>query len=89
MEKKNRYIVTLRWQVETDEELVPGSAEANNKILNILRHKADGRPACSSCPTRNQEGIGILDYHYFSGDKPVYMTVDKINETRDKLLNSK
>lgn len=79
MENKNRYLVTLRWYVETDEELVPGARETDEKILTVLRHKSDGRPACASCPTRNPEGYGILDYHYFMGNKPVYMSVDKIS----------
>ncbi len=79
MENKNRYLVTLRWYVETDEELVPGARETDDKILKVLRHKVDGRPACASCPTRHQEGYGILDYHYFMGNKPVYMNIEKIN----------
>ncbi len=80
MDEKHRYLVTMRWYVETDEELVPGAKETDAKILHILRHKADGRPACEACPTRHQEGHGILDYHDFMGNKPVYMTVDKIKK---------
>lgn len=88
MEKKNRYIVTLRWHVETDEELVPGAKETDEKILDILRHKADGRSACANCPTRNQEGVGILNYHEFIGDKPVYMSAEKITEKQNQVLES-
>jgi len=33
------------------------------------------------CPTKNIEGYGILDYHYFMGDnKTVYMSTDKIKD---------
>ncbi len=85
MENTNRYMITMRWYVETDEELVSGSQKANKKIQEILQHKKDGRPACTSCPTRNHEGVGILDYHYFMGDKPVYMSVDKINQQNEDL----
>ena len=33
-EKKSyRYLVTLRWYIETDEELVPGADETDKKII--------------------------------------------------------
>ena len=74
-EKKSfKYMVTMRWYVETDEELVPGAAETDNKILEILRHRKDGSKSCSTCPTRNNEGYSILDYHYFMGNKDPYMS---------------
>ena len=34
--KSYRYLVTLRWYVETDEELVAGGDETDNKILDIV-----------------------------------------------------
>lgn len=80
-EKKSyRYLVTLRWYVETDEELVAGAAETDNKILEILRHRSNGTASCSTCPTRNQQGYAILPHHDFMGKKPVYMTTEKIAE---------
>ncbi len=79
----NKYLITLRWYVETDEELVSGAKESDDKLLDILRHRTDGKESCKSCPTRNQEGYAILDYHYFMGDKPTYMSVDKIAEKTD------
>ncbi len=71
----------MRWYVETDEELVAGAAQTDEKLLEIVRHRKDGSKSCSTCPTRNHEGYGILDYHYFMGDKkPVYMTTEQINQ---------
>ncbi|MEE9167756.1 MAG: hypothetical protein V3U24_09915 [Candidatus Neomarinimicrobiota bacterium] len=80
-EKKGyRYLVTLRWYIEMDEELVSGSKEADEKILEILRHRVDGSRSCNRCPTRNNEGYAILAYHDFMGDKPVYMAAERIEE---------
>ena len=79
--KKYKYLVTMRWYVETDEELVAGAAETDEKLLEIVRHRKDGSRSCSTCPTRNHEGYGILDYHYFMGDrKPVYMSTEQIKQ---------
>lgn len=79
--KKYKYLVTMRWYVETKEELVAGAAETDEKLLEIIRHRKDGSSSCSSCPTRNHEGYGILDYHHFMGDnKPVYMTTEQIKD---------
>ena len=79
--KKYKYLVTMRWYVETDEELVAGAAETDEKLLEIVRHRKDGSKSCSTCPTRNHEGYGILDYHYFMGDKnPVYMSTEQIKQ---------
>ena len=79
--KKYKYLVTMRWYVETDEKLVAGASETDKKLLDLVQRKADGRPSCKSCPTRTYEGYGILDYHHFMGDnKEVYMSSDKIVE---------
>ena len=79
--KKFKYLVTMRWYVETDEDLVAGSAEADEKLLEMVRHRNDGSKSCSTCPTRNHEGYGILDYHYFMGDnKKVYLTSEQIKD---------
>jgi hypothetical protein len=79
--KKYKYLVTMRWYIETDEELVPGARETDDKILNILRHRKDGSRSCPNCPTRNNEGYAILDYHYFMGaNKPVYMSTELIRD---------
>ena len=80
-QKKYQYMVTMRWYVETDEELVAGAADTDEKLLEIVRHRKDGSKSCSTCPTRNHEGYGILDYHYFMGDKkPVYMSTEMIKK---------
>ncbi len=80
-DKKFKYMITMRWYVETDEDMVAGAPETDEILLELLRHKEDGRESCSHCPTRNNEGYAILNYHYFMGDKkPVYMSVDKIKE---------
>jgi hypothetical protein len=78
--KMNRYLITLRWYIETDEELVPGAKETDEKLLEILRHRANGTRSCETCPTRNNEGYAILEYHDFMGEKPVYMSTEKITE---------
>ncbi len=81
--KDNRfkYMITMRWYVETDEDLVAGSQESDDKLLELLRHREDGSSSCSTCPTRNNEGYAILNYHYFMGEKkPVYMSVDKVKK---------
>ena len=52
-QKKYQYMVTMRWYVETDEELVAGAADTDEKLLEIVRHRKDGSKSCSTCPTRN------------------------------------
>jgi hypothetical protein len=78
---KFKYMITMRWYVETDEDMMAGAQETDQKLLELLRHKEDGSTCCSSCPTRNNEGYVILNYNYFMGDKkPVYMSVDKVKD---------
>lgn len=80
-QKKYKYMITMRWYVETDEDLVAGAYESDQKLLELLRHRADGTASCATCPTRNNEGFAILNYHYFMGaKKPVYMSVDKVKK---------
>lgn len=78
--KMYRYLVTLRWYIETDEDLVAGDSESDKTILEILRHRTDGSRSCKTCPTRNQEGYAILPHHDFMGNKPVYMSTERIKE---------
>ncbi|MFQ6674877.1 MAG: hypothetical protein ACE5LH_00885 [Fidelibacterota bacterium] len=82
MSEKNRYryLVTLRWYVETDEELVEGAEESDAKILDILRHRINGTRSCRTCPTRHPNGYAILRHHDFMGEKPVYMSPEKFRE---------
>ena len=54
-QKKYQYMVTMRWYVETDEELVAGAADTDEKLLEIVRHPNDGSKSCSTCPTINNE----------------------------------
>ena len=79
-QKKYKYMVTMRWYVETDEELVSGSHESDQKLLNLVRHQSNGKPCLPDCPTRNNEGYAVLDYHYFMGDKKPYMSTDMIKK---------
>ncbi len=79
--KLNKYMITMRWYVETDEDLVAGAQDTDQKLLELLRHKEDGTESCSLCPTRNSEGYAILDYNYFAEEKKrVYMSVDKVKD---------
>ena len=75
----HKYSLTLHWYVETDEDLAPGSQEADEKILEILRHRLNGTASCSTCPTRNPDSYTIRRYDTV-GEKPVYMSPDKIVE---------
>ena len=87
-DKKYKYLVTMRWYVETNEELVAGAAETDEKILDLVQHRTNGKPVCKTCPTRHFEGYGILDYHYFTGDKKeVYMSTDKLKELSEDNLS--
>ena len=87
-DKKYKYLVTTRWYVETNEEFVAGAGETDEKILNLVQHRTNGKPSCKTCPTRSYEGYGILDYHYFMGDnKAVYMSTDKLKELSENNLS--
>ncbi|MEC8839257.1 MAG: hypothetical protein VYA09_03835 [Candidatus Neomarinimicrobiota bacterium] len=77
-QKKYKYMVTMRWYVETDEELVSGSQESDQKLLDLVRHRSNGEPCLDDCPTRNNEGYAVLDYHYFMGNKEPYMSTEMI-----------
>ncbi len=80
-DKRYKYMITMRWYVETDKDMVAGAPETDQKLLELLRHREDGSTSCSTCPTRNNEGFAILNYNYFMGDKkPVYMSVDKVKK---------
>ena len=79
-QKKYKYMITMRWYVETDEELVSGSQESDQKLLNLVRHRSNGKPCLPDCPTRNNEGYAVLDYHYFMGDKDPYMSTEMIKK---------
>lgn len=80
-DNRYKYMITMRWYVETDEDLVAGAQESDEKLLELLRHRKDGSSSCSTCPTRNNEGYAILNYHYFMGEKkPAYMSVDKVKK---------
>ena len=35
--KKYKYLITMRWYVETDEKLVAGAAETDKKLLNLVQ----------------------------------------------------
>lgn len=39
---KFKYMITMRWYVETDEDMVAGAQETDQKLLELLRHK-EGR----------------------------------------------
>lgn len=70
-----KYLITLRWYVESDEELT------DDKVLKLLQHKNDGRESCSACPTRSAHGYAVLDHESFMAKKPTYISTDKIVES--------
>ena len=49
-DKKYKYLVTTRWYVETNEELVAGAAETDEKILNLVQHRTNGKPVMQDMP---------------------------------------
>jgi len=81
----SRYVVTMRWYVESDEQLEKEMKDLsiddkNEKILDILRHRTNGSASCSSCPTRNNESEVILDWKDFYDKKPIYMSVENVEK---------
>ena len=53
-------------------------ADLSQKLLDLVRHRSNGEPCLDDCPTRNNEGYAVLDYHYFMGDKEPYMSTEMI-----------
>jgi len=76
--KTYKYLVTMRWYVETDEELISGAIETDNKLLNLVQHRSNGEPCGDESPTKNFQGYAVLPHHDFMGDKPIYMSKKKL-----------
>ena len=79
----SRYVVTMRWYIESDEQMEDeiknlSLKDKNEKILNILRRRTNGSECCSSCPTQNNESEVILDWKDFYDKKPIYMSIKNI-----------
>jgi hypothetical protein len=78
MEKKKgpkKYLITLRWFVESEEEV------DDEKVLEILQHRKNGTPSCSTCPTRNAHGYAVLDHQDFMVNKPVYISTQELKDS--------
>lgn len=69
-----KYLITLRWFVESEEDLT------DDRVLELLQHKNDGRKSCSSCPTRSAHGYAVLDHEAFMDRKPTYISSREIVE---------
>ena len=54
--KKYKYLITMKWFVETDEELVSGATETDEKLLDLVRHRSNGEPCLPDCPTGTSRG---------------------------------
>ena len=78
MNKKNVYHVTLHWYVESDVKLTPRSQETDERILDVLRHRINGTPSCSSCPTRTPDNYTIVKSYDTDPDNKIYMSIDRI-----------
>jgi len=78
--KKFKYLITMRWYVETDEELISGAIETDNKLLHLVQHRTNGEPCSDDSPTKNFQGYAVLPHHDFMGKKPIYMTKEKIKD---------
>jgi len=74
-DKMKKYLITMRWFVESDEELT------DDGVLKLLQHKHDGRESCSSCPTRKPHGFAVLDHESFMDRKPTYISTEQIIES--------
>jgi len=37
-DKRFKYLITMRWYVETDEDMVAGAQETDQKLLELLTH---------------------------------------------------
>ena len=78
----SQYIITMRWYVESDEQMEEelkniSLEDRNEKILNLLRHRENGTECCSTCPTRSNESAVVLDWKNFYQKKTIYMSVKK------------
>ncbi|MEE9189588.1 MAG: hypothetical protein V3U16_02335 [Candidatus Neomarinimicrobiota bacterium] len=85
----NVYQVTLRWYVETPETLTPRSVKKDKNILNILRHRLNGTPSCSTCPTRSPENHTIVKTYNSDNNKPIYMSIERIVDKEEVKITSK
>jgi hypothetical protein len=74
-----KYLITQSWIVETDEDLTPGSPEADAALLDIARHKDYGKASCSTCPTRFPASYTI-ERLKVSDERPAYMSPDRFVE---------
>ena len=84
----SQYVVTMRWYVESDEQLEKemkdlNLEDKNEKILNILQHRENGTECCGICPTRSNESSVVLDWKDFYDKKPIYMSVEKTKSITD------
>ena len=84
----SQYVVTMRWYVESDEQLEKEMKDLdiedkNEKILNILQHRGNGTVCCGICPTRSSESSVVLDWKDFYDKKPIYMSVKKTKSITD------
>ena len=70
-----KYLITLRWFVESDKEI------KDEDVLKLLQHKNDGRESCASCPTRYTHGFAVLDHESFMSRKPTYISTEQIVES--------
>ena len=78
----SQYVVTMRWYVESDEQLEKemkdlNLEDKNEKIINILQHRENGTGCCGICPTRSSESSVVLDWKDFYDKKPIYMSIEK------------
>ncbi|NOZ74360.1 MAG: hypothetical protein GXO90_03140 [FCB group bacterium] len=69
-----KYLITMRWFVESDEELT------DEKVLELLQHKKSGKPSCDTCPTRYAHGFAVLDHEDFMPGKPTYISTEEIQD---------
>ena len=71
--KKFKYLVTMRWYVATDEDLVSGAIETDNKLLNLVQHRSNGEPCSDNSPTKNFQGYAVLPHHDFQDVSVQYL----------------
>jgi hypothetical protein len=75
----HKYLITLSWIVETDEDLSPGTPEADAAILDIVQRKDYGKASCSTCPARFPANCTI-ERLQASDERSAYMSPDRFVE---------
>jgi len=76
----NVFHVTISWYIESDAKLIPRSFDNDAQILEVLRHRLNGTPCCSTCPTRTPGDYTIVKSYNHDKNPGIYMSIDSIDK---------